>query len=107
MFLAIEKELQVGARKFLFEPNNGTLLNNLYLFTDQILLNHYLQGWFVGNSASSAYSIVADTTNNGITQQAQDSAVVTVGIATVRPAEFIYFTVGYNTSTGSLSINGG
>ena len=106
MFLSIEKDLVTGAREFEFEPNNANLLNQLYLFCYQILLNRYNQGWFVGSSTDAAFQIILNTTNNGAQQQAQDSVVGQIGIATVRPAEFIYFNIGYN-APGTLSITGG
>jgi phage tail sheath protein FI len=92
-FLQIEKELELGTRFAVFEPINQTTFNTVYLYIYQYLLDKFNRGWFAGNTPDTSFQIIIDSTNNNNQTAQQDQINISVGLAPVRPGEFIYINV--------------
>ncbi len=87
--LYIEQSLQEGTRWAVFEPNDEALWSNLRSSITNFMNGLWTSGAFAGSSADSAYFVKVDATTT--TQSDIDEGVlnIIVGIAPVKPAEFI------------------
>lgn len=77
----------------IFEPNGERLWADISARLANFLSNFWAQGGLKGNSASEAYYIVCDATNNNQTSMEQGIVNVEIGVALQSPAEFIVITV--------------
>lgn len=91
--LYIEESLLRGTQWAVFEPNDETLWSQLRLSVGNFLNGLFRQGALLGSTASQAYFVSCDSTTT--TQADIDAGVVniTIGIAAVRPAEFIILSI--------------
>lgn len=91
------------ARGALFEPNDANLWTDLTARIDQFLMTFWGRGGLKGNSASEAYYVICNGTNNSAVDQEDGVVNVEIGVALQYPAEFIVvnisqWTGGSNTS---------
>lgn len=77
----------------IFEPNGERLWADLSARISNFLSSFWSQGGLKGNSASEAFFIICDSTNNTATSMEQGIVNVEVGVALQSPAEFIVITV--------------
>jgi len=93
LFNMIEKSVQEGSNWAIFEPNDSKLWGALTRNTKAFLSRIYSSGALAGNSDGEAYFVKCDSSNNS--QEDIDAGRVTieVGIAPVKPAEFIVFKI--------------
>ena len=97
LFNMVEKSLELGTKWAIFEPNDSKLWGSLTRNAKSFLNRIYKTGAFAGNSESEAYFVKCDSENNP--QENVDAGVVTIeiGIAPVKPAEFIVFKISQHT----------
>lgn len=93
LFNMIEKTLQMGTQWAVFEPNDSKLWIALKRNTTAFLMRLYRAGAFAGATQDEAFFVKCDTSTNP--QENIDAGIVTVeiGIAPVKPAEFIVFRI--------------
>jgi hypothetical protein len=82
-----------------FEPNNPTLRALVRRSCLTLLDTLWQSGAFAGASRDGAYYVICDGSNNPVSAQANGALNVDIGIAPVRPAEFIVFRVGHQHDT--------
>ena len=82
-----------------FEPNNPTLRAVVRRSCLTLLDTLWQRGAFAGRSQDEAYYVRCDGTNNPPSAQANGELQVDVGVAAVRPSEFIVFRVGHQHDT--------
>jgi phage tail sheath protein FI len=82
-----------------FEPNNPTLRALVRRSCLTLLDTLWQSGAFAGPSRDGAYYVICDGSNNSPSAQANGLLQVDIGIAPVRPAEFIVFRVGHQHDT--------
>lgn len=82
-----------------FEPNNPTLRALVRRSCLTLLDMLWQRGAFAGASQSEAYYVICDGSNNSPAAQAAGMLRIDIGIAAVRPAEFIIFRVGHQHDT--------
>ena len=89
----VEKSLQVGSKWAVFEPNDVFLWKKLKRNVTAFLTRVYNSGALAGGSADEAFFVRCDASTNP--NENVDSCIVTleVGIAPVKPAEFIVFRI--------------
>ncbi|MGW9119267.1 phage tail sheath family protein [Streptomyces sp. NPDC055663] len=74
------------------EPNNERLWASLRHSVTSFLTDQWRQGALVGRTPDEAFYVICDNTNNNA--GADDGKVVCdIGVAPVRPAEFVHFTI--------------
>ena len=97
--LYIERSLSQGLQWVIFEPNGAKLWTAVRQDADAFLLGVHGQGALKGAKPEQAFFVRCDTTT--MTQNNLDNGrlVVEIGIATVRPAEFVIFQIGLWTQT--------
>jgi phage tail sheath protein FI len=92
LFQYVEKSVFNATHIHVFESNGPQLWGRIKLQLDTFLLGLFQKGYLAGTSPAEAYFVVCDATNNS--QGSIDLGItnIAVGIATNKPAEFIYFT---------------
>jgi phage tail sheath protein FI len=101
LFNMIEKSLEMGTKWAVFEPNDSKLWGALTRNTKAFLGRVYGTGAFAGNSEAEAFYVICDSSNNP--QDNIDAGIVTIeiGIAPVKPAEFIVFKISQTSPGGA------
>lgn len=94
LFIFIEQSLVQGTRFAVFEPNDQRLWANLHDAVSNFLTTQWRAGALFGTKPEEAFFVKVDETTT--TQDDRDNGRVNilVGIAPVRPAEFIVFQIG-------------
>lgn len=88
-----------------FEPNTARTREKLRVTLERFLHDCWTSGLLKGATASSAYYIVCDTTNNDVTSESQGIVNVEIGVSLITPAEFIVIKIGQ--FEGGPSVTGG
>jgi uncharacterized protein len=95
----IENAILNAMQWAVFEPNNPTLRALVRRSCLTLLDALWQSGAFAGASRDAAYYVICDGSNNPASAQAGGLLQVDIGIAPVRPAEFIVFRVGHQHDT--------
>jgi len=93
-FMMIEESIQRGTAWVVFEPNDETLWKNIKRNIRAFLEQIYYSGALVGRTPDEAFYVKCDAENNPPDSVDAGFVVVDIGIAVVRPAEFIVFRIG-------------
>lgn len=102
LFSMIEKSIQIGTRWVVFEPNDELLWKAIRRDVSAFLTLLWRQGALRGASAEQAFFVKCDAETNPSDVVDAGQVVIVVGIAPVKPAEFVIFRIGQS-STGSSS----
>ncbi|MEV6973185.1 phage tail sheath subtilisin-like domain-containing protein [Kitasatospora sp. NPDC093806] len=76
-----------------FEPNDERLRATLRHSVSSFLTDQWRQGALVGRTPDEAFYVICDDTNNTPETVDDGKVVCDIGVAAVRPAEFVHFTV--------------
>lgn len=87
--LYVEESLQRGLQWVVFEPNNEQLWQQIRLNASGFLNNLFRQGAFKGTTPREAYFVKCDKDTTTDEDIANGVVNVLVGIAPVKPAEFV------------------
>lgn len=101
LFNMIEASVELSTKWAVFEPNDSKLWGSLTRNTKAFLSRIYNTGAFAGGSESESYFVTCDSSNNS--QANIDAGIVTIeiGIAPVKPAEFIVFKISQKAPAGA------
>jgi len=93
LFNMIEKTIETGTQWAVFEPNDAKLWIALKRNTVAFLMRLYQAGALAGANKDEAFFVKCDASTNP--QENIDAGIVTIeiGIAPVKPAEFIVFKI--------------
>jgi phage tail sheath protein FI len=89
LFLFVEKSLQVGIRWAVFEPNDRSLWKKLERTIGEFLTRVWRSGALFGKTAAEAFYVKIDDELNPEPIRALGQIIIEIGIAPVRPAEFV------------------
>jgi uncharacterized protein len=94
LFLFIEHSIDKGTQWAVFEPNNRRLWDNVRRTIEDFLLNLWRDGALLGDKPEQAFFVRCDRTT--MTQNDLDNGrlICLVGLAPVKPAEFVIFRIG-------------
>ncbi|HCA88390.1 MAG TPA: phage tail protein [Streptomyces sp.] len=87
--LHVEESLYRGLRWVVFEPNNEPLWQQIRLDASSFLHTLFRQGAFKGGTPREAYFVKCDEETTTAADIAEGVVNVVVGIAPVKPAEFV------------------
>lgn len=94
LFIMVEKTIQLGSQWAVFEPNDSKLWarvkRNIWAFLNRV----YLSGALVGNTAEQAFYVKCDEETNPKDEVDAGYLNIEIGIAPVKPAEFVVFRIG-------------
>ncbi|WP_229848680.1 phage tail sheath family protein [Kitasatospora griseola] len=76
-----------------FEPNDERLWATLRHAVASFLTDQWRQGALVGRTPDEAFYVICDATNNTAETVDDGKVVCDIGVAPVRPAEFVHFTI--------------
>ncbi|MGW7578577.1 phage tail sheath family protein [Streptomyces sp. NPDC054765] len=76
-----------------FEPNDDRLWATLRHSVTSFLTDQWRQGALQGRTPDEAFYVVCDQTNNTEATMDAGQVICDIGIAPVRPAEFVHFTI--------------
>jgi hypothetical protein len=94
LFVFIEESIANGTRWVVFEPNDEPLWTKLRRSVLQFLLNVWKAGGLAGSTPDQAFFVRCDRTTMTQDDLDQGRLVCEVGVAPVRPAEFIIMRIG-------------
>jgi phage tail sheath protein FI len=94
LFIMIEQSILVGSQWAVFEPNDRFLWSKLDRDLRSFLMRVWRSGALFGKTAEDAFFVQCDEETNP--REAIDAGQVNVriGIAPVKPAEFVVFSIG-------------
>lgn len=93
-FAFLEHSIDLGTQWAVFEPNGEHLWANIRGTIDEFLLDQWQQGALLGDKPEMAYFVKCDRST--MTQQDLDTGrlICEIGVAPLRPAEFVIFRIG-------------
>jgi phage tail sheath protein FI len=93
-FAYLERSIDRGTQWAVFEPNGERLWANVRRTIENFLLNEWQMGALLGEKPDKAYFVRCDRST--MTQNDLDNGrlVALVGVAALRPAEFVIFRIG-------------
>jgi uncharacterized protein len=97
-FAYLERSIDKGTQWAVFEPNGEKLWANVRRTISDFLLNEWQNGALLGEKPETAYFVKCD--RGTMTQNDLDNGrlVCQIGVAPLRPAEFVIFRIGQWTS---------
>lgn len=93
LFLFLRDSIQSGVQWTVFEPNDMALWGKLRRNVGAFLTNVWRSGALVGATPQDAFYVRCDETLNTPDVQALGQVIVEVGVAPVKPAEFVIFRI--------------
>ena len=98
LFNYLERSIDLGTQWAVFEPNGEPLWAQVRQAVEDFLFNQWRNGALLGSKPEEAYFVRCDRTT--MTQGDLDAGrlIVLVGVAVVKPAEFVIFRVGQFTA---------
>lgn len=93
-FAYLERSIDKGTQWAVFEPNGDTLWASVRRAIEDFLLNEFRSGALLGATPRQAYFVKCDRST--ITQDDLDNGrlIVIIGVAPIKPAEFVIFRIG-------------
>ncbi len=76
-----------------FEPNDERLWATVRHSVASFLTDQWRQGALMGRTPDEAFYVICDATNNTPETMGDGKVICDIGVAPVRPAEFVHFTV--------------
>ncbi len=97
-FNYLEASIDRGMQWAVFEPNGERLWANITQTVSDFLYNEWRSGALLGSTADEAYFVRCDRTT--MTQNNLDNGqlVCLIGVAIIKPAEFVIFRIGQKTA---------
>jgi phage tail sheath protein FI len=98
-FAYLERSIEIGTQWVVFEPNGDALWGNVRRTVEDFLFNEWQSGRLLGDKPDQAYFVRCDRST--MTQNDLDNGrlICLIGVAPIRPAEFVIFRIGQWTAT--------
>jgi phage tail sheath protein FI len=93
LFIFIEESIRRGTQWVVFEPNDSDLWARVKRTVGSFLHGLWMQGALVGQTPDQAFFVLCDESNNPASSVDEGKLIVDVGIAPVKPAEFVIFRI--------------
>ncbi len=91
LFNYVEKSIERGTQWIVFEPNDEDLWARVRRDVEAFLTTVWRDGALFGRTASEAFYVKCDAELNPPEVRDQGQLVIEVGLAPVKPAEFVIF----------------
>lgn len=93
-FIYLEQSIQLALKAYIFEPNTATTWIMIEAMISNFLTGFWQQGGLMGANPKDAFYVAIGLGKTMTAEDILDGVLrVTVGVAAVRPAEFIIFTL--------------
>ena len=93
-FNFLRKSIEQGTQWVVFEPNTPALWQSITRNVTAFLTNLWRAGALFGDTPQQAFYVKCDADTNAPDQRELGWVVIEVGVAIVRPAEFVIFRIG-------------
>jgi phage tail sheath protein FI len=103
LFNFIEESIRRGTQWAVFEPNDYDLWQRVKRNISSFLRGLWMQGALVGTTPEQAFYVMCDASNNPQSSVDEGRLIVEVGIAPVKPAEFVIFRISQWQGGGATS----
>jgi phage tail sheath protein FI len=100
LFLMVEQSIEIGTQWVVFEPNDHTLWKRVTRDLTAFLLRIYNSGALMGKSPEEAFYVKCDAETNPPEVVDAGQMVCEIGLAPVKPAEFVIFRIGQMAGQG-------
>lgn len=107
LFNQIEESIAEGTRWVVFEPNDMSLWKKIKRDVGAYLTLQWRQGALMGASAEEAFFVKCDEETNPPEVIDAGQVITVIGIAPVKPAEFVIFRIGQSASGTQIETQGG
>jgi len=97
-FAYLERSIDRGTQWAVFEPNGERLWSNVRRTIEDFLLNEFQMGALLGDKPEKAYFVKCDRTTMNQNDLDNGRLVCLIGVAALKPAEFVIFRIGQWTS---------
>jgi len=99
-FAYLEHSIDKGTQWAVFEPNGPQLWASVRRTIQDFLLNEWQNGALLGDKPEKAYFVKCDRSTMSQNDLDNGRLVCLIGVAPVRPAEFVIFRIGQWTADG-------
>jgi phage tail sheath protein FI len=107
LFNMIKESIAEGTKWTVFEPNDQTLWGGVTRDVSAFLTTLWRDGALMGSTPAEAFYVKCDAENNPAESRDQGQLIIDIGIAPVKPAEFVTFRIGqWSGNTATTSGNG-
>ncbi len=103
LFNFVEESIQRGTQWAVFEPNDYDLWQRVKRNITSFLRGLWMQGALVGATPEQAFYVLCDESNNPASSVDEGKLIVEIGIAPVKPAEFVIFRISQWQGGGAAS----
>lgn len=93
-FTYLEHSIDQGTQWAMFEPNGEALWNLVQRVIEDFLLHEWRSGALPGNKPEQAFFVKCDRTTMTQNDLDQGRLICLIGVAVVKPAEFVLFRIG-------------
>jgi phage tail sheath protein FI len=93
LFLYLRESIDEGTQWIVFEPNTPALWSKITRNVNAFLTNVWRSGALFGNTPAEAFYVRCDASTNPPEVRDLGQVVTEIGVAVVRPAEFVIFRV--------------
>jgi phage tail sheath protein FI len=97
-FNYVERSIDVGTQWAVFEPNGERLWANIRETISSFLVNEWRSGALLGTSPKEAFFVRCDRSTMDQNDLDNGRLVCLIGMAVVKPAEFVIFRIGQKTA---------
>jgi hypothetical protein len=103
----LKESIADGTRWIVFEPNSDQLWSEIRRDVGAFLTRVWEDGALVGATPQEAFFVKCDAESNPPEVRDAGQVITVIGIAPVKPAEFVVFKLMQSTLTGSVATVGG
>ena len=97
-FLYLERSIEKSTQWVVFEPNGDRLWRNVRTTVEDFLYNEWSNGHLFGAKPEAAYFVRCDRSTMTRNDLDNGRLVCLIGVAPLRPAEFVIFRIGQKTA---------
>lgn len=97
LFLFLEESIDKGTQWVVFEPNTPALWGSVKRNVTAFLLRVWRDGALFGSTPEEAFFVKVDAENNPPEVRDAGQLIIDIGVAPVRPAEFVIFRISQKT----------
>jgi phage tail sheath protein FI len=103
LLMYLEQSIEKGTRWVVFEPNNEAMWTRVRQSVAEFLMRCWREGAFLGAKPEEAFFVKCDRTT--MSQQDIDNGrvIMIIGVAPVKPAEFVIFRIGHWTGESFIA----
>jgi phage tail sheath protein FI len=107
LFNMIEESIEQSTRWIVFEPNDRTLWKSIRRDVGAFLTRIWRDGALMGRTPEEAFFVLCDEETNPMEIIDAGQVVTIIGIAPVKPAEFIIFRISQSSGGTEIQEQGG